>query len=82
MKVMKDTIQGAITVEYCSHQNSHSIKLAHLPIPPDIKHKIAAKLHDGVSLERILDDVRETMTNGEIGCEQSHNRTYLIFNYD
>ena len=54
MKVMEDTIQGAITAEYCSHHNSHSIKLAHLPIPPDIKHQIAAKLHDGVPIERIL----------------------------
>ena len=78
MKVMEDTIQGAITVEYCSHHNSHSIKLSHLPIPPDIKHHIAAKLHDGVSIERILDDVRETMTNGEIGREQLLSRQDIL----
>ena len=38
MKIMVDTVQGATTIEYCSHHNSHSIKLAHIPIPPDIKH--------------------------------------------
>ena len=75
---MEDTIQGAITVEYCSHHNSHSIKLAHLPIPPDVKHKVAAKLHDGVSLERILDNVKETMTNGEIGREQLLSRQDIL----
>ena len=33
-------------VEYCSTYNSHSVQLAHLPVPSEIKHKIAAKLHD------------------------------------
>ena len=64
MKVMQDTITGVIMVEYCSTHNSHSVQLAHLPVPSDIKHKIAAKLHDGVSIEKILDDIRDSMPNG------------------
>ena len=37
MKVMQDTITGVIMVEYCSTHNSHSVQLAHLPVPSDIK---------------------------------------------
>ena len=73
MNVMKDTIQGVIIVEYCSYQSSHSIKLAHLPIPSDTKHKRVGKLHNGESFKRILDDVRDTMTIGEIGCDQLYS---------
>ena len=32
----------------------------------------------GVSLERILDDVKETMTNGEVGCEQLLSRQDIL----
>ena len=70
MKVKQDTITGAVTVDYCSTHTTHTVQLAHLPVPPNIKNKIAAKLHDGVQIEKILDDVRDTMPNGEIGRGQ------------
>ena len=46
MKVMQDIATGQVIVEYCPTHNSHSVELAHLPVPTDIKHKVAAKLHD------------------------------------
>ena len=74
MKVLQDTITGVIMVEYCSTHNSHSVQLAHLPVSSDIKHKIAAKLHDAVSIEKILDDIRDSMPNGQISREQLLSR--------
>ena len=48
--------------EYCEVHNSHDIKLCHLPVPNDIKLSIATKLENGVSEDRILDDVRVVNT--------------------
>ena len=66
MKVMEDTTTGHIVVEYCSTHNNHLTELAHLPIPVDVKHVIASKLNDGVGIEKILDDLREKLTNNTI----------------
>ena len=74
MKVMQDTITGVIMFEYCSTHNSHFVQLAHLPVPSDIKHKIAAKLHDGVSTAKILDDIACPMDRLAVNnC--CHNKT-------
>ena len=78
MKVMQDTITGVIMVEYCSAHNSHSVQLAHLPVPSDIKHKIAAKLHDGVLVEKILDEIRDSMPNEQISREQLLSRQDIL----
>ena len=48
---------GLISVEYCPTHSSHSINLAHLPIPTELKDTIAVKLHEGVEIEKILDSV-------------------------
>ena len=62
MKIMQDAITGKVIVEYCSAQNSHSSELAHLPVLQDVQYKIAAKLHDGVSIEKVLDSIRDDMS--------------------
>uniref|UniRef100_A0A1X7T713 C2H2-type domain-containing protein n=1 Tax=Amphimedon queenslandica TaxID=400682 RepID=A0A1X7T713_AMPQE len=63
MKVTQDTISGNVTVEYYPVHNSHSIDIAHLPIPESVKLNIAAKLQQGVPIDRILDDMRDRMSN-------------------
>ena len=76
MAHIQNTVTGEITVEYCSTHNSHSIQLAHLPIPKDIKHQISAKLHEGVSVNKILDDIRGIVNAGNIksNCEARHTK--------
>ena len=60
----QDTGTGKVKVEYCSTHNSHSIEIAHLPVPLNVKHKIAAKLHEGVVVGKVLDVVRDSLSNG------------------
>ena len=50
MRVMTDSVTGAVKVDYYSTPTHHNIELAHLFLPPDVKHTIAAKLHDGVRI--------------------------------
>ena len=54
MKVLSDKITGSVTVEYCSTHTGHSVDLAHLPISSEVRHSIASKLYDGVSVDTIL----------------------------
>lgn len=70
IKAMENTDTGEVKVEYCA-THSHTIKLAHLRIPDKTRMDIAAKLQQGVSMERILDDIRDTVTN-------QVNREHLI----
>lgn len=58
---MTDSVTGAVKVDYCSTPTQHNVELAHLPLPPDVKHNIAAKLHDGVRIESILDSIRDSV---------------------
>ena len=67
IKAIQNTLSDEIAVEYCSTHNSHDLNLCHLPVPEDIKHFIAAKLQDGVSLDRILDDVCDNSTSPGVG---------------
>ena len=74
MKVTQNIVTGKVKVEYCSTHNSHSIEIAHLPVPLNVKHKIAAKLQ----VEKVLDDVRDSLSNGTIGCEQLLSRLAIL----
>lgn len=66
----QDTVTGKVQINYCSTHNTHPIEIAHLPVPPKVKPKIATKLHEGVAIEKILDDVRDETLSSRIGCEQ------------
>ena len=74
IKVSQNMPSGKVNVQYCSTHINHSAELAHLPIPPDTRKLIAAKLHEGVSIEKILDSVRDTLSDGQIGREQIVSR--------
>ena len=68
IKAVRDLTTGEVMVQYCSTHNSHSISLGHSRIPSDTRMKIASKLHQGVSIERILDDIRDNIDDS-ISCE-------------
>ena len=59
-KVNEDTAH--VEVCYCS-THSHPIRLAHIRIPNLTRMNITAKLQQGVGMERILDDIRDSVTN-------------------
>ena len=72
-KVNEET--GGVTVTYCSTHN-HSKTLAHVQIPPRVRIDIAAKLQQGVGMERVLDDIRDNVAN-ELGREHLVTRQDL-----
>ena len=74
IKAIQDTTTDHVAVEYCSVHNSHDMKLSHLPIPNDIKLTIAAKLQDGVDIDRILDDVHDSFTSPGVGRQHLVNK--------
>ena len=78
MRVMTDSVTGAVKVDYCSTPTQHNVKLAHLPLPPDVKHNIAAKLHDGVRIESILDSIRDSVLDNTIGRRQLLSRQNIL----
>ena len=62
IKAVKTLTTGKITAHYCSTHSNHSISLGHLRISAITKEKIALKLIEGVAAERILDDMRDSIT--------------------
>ena len=71
--IAKDT--GNVLVEYCAYHHNHAIQLAHLRIPTKTRLDIAARLKQGVTMQRILDDIRDN-------CSGSINRDHLITKKD
>ena len=59
MKVSEDTVNGKVIVSYCNSHSEHDLDICHLKISTKTKMCIAAKLQSGVSVDRILDDVRD-----------------------
>ena len=78
IKATQDTVTGKMQISYCSTHNTHPIEIAHLPIPPKIKAKIATKLHEGVAIEKILDHVRDETQSSGIGREQLLSRQDVL----
>ena len=78
MRIQQDTVTGKMIVKYCSSHTTHNPQLAHLPIPSNVKHTIATKLQEGVQIEKILDDVRDSIKNGELGREQLLTRQDIL----
>ena len=77
MKVMVNASSGQVTVEYCSSHTGHSSQIAHIPIPNQIKLEISSKLHAGVTVERIIDDIRNDVDGG---LKRKHLATKLDIN--
>ncbi|XP_011408853.1 PREDICTED: uncharacterized protein LOC105315802 [Amphimedon queenslandica] len=73
MTVIEDTITKMVKVTYCSHHSNHKPEVCHLRVPDKVKNAVAAKLAEGVTIERILDDIRDSVT-GTIEREHLMNR--------
>ena len=69
MKVVQKA-SGQVSVEYCDF-HIHNICLGHLPLPDSSRKSIASKLKDGVAIDKILDDIRDSV-------HESLNREHLI----
>ena len=61
---------GRITAEFVETHYDNNLELQHVPIPDDKKEEIAAKLQQGISNERIIDDIRN-ICNDE-GIKRHH----------
>ena len=59
IKAIEDITSGEVDVEYCSTHHNHDVNLGHLRLQHDTRMKIAAQLQQGVTMSRIMDNVRE-----------------------
>ncbi len=66
---------GQVEVKYCSTHHNHEVKLTYLRIPSQIRVQIASKLLQGISMDRIMDDIRDTIFS-------KINRQHLISKQD
>ena len=61
MKVVKDLKAKSILVYYTSTHHNHQTHLGHLRMTNATRMKIASKLQQGITIERILDDIRDNL---------------------
>lgn len=73
MTAQQDSSTGKVVLHYCSTHAAHEKEIAHLRIPDHVRLDVAAKLQQGVTIERILDDLRDGLS-GEMGREHLTNR--------
>ena len=57
IKAIKDLDSGEMNVRYCSTHHNHTVTMGHLRMKESTRLKIAAQLQQGVSIQRIMDDV-------------------------
>ena len=57
IKATRNICSGEVTVEYSPTHHNHDVTLVHLSMSKDTRMKIAAKLRQGVIIERTLDDI-------------------------
>ncbi|XP_065220895.1 uncharacterized protein LOC135847771 [Planococcus citri] len=67
---------GKITVQYNPIHCNHSVEMKHLPLSSTDKENIAEKLKVGVPLDRVLDDIRDTLEDNQV------TRTQLITKHE
>ena len=73
IKVSEHLVNKNVFVKFCSTHYNHDLQLAYLKIPEKTRLEIANKLHMGVDIQRILDDIRDT-SEGGINREHLVNR--------
>ena len=62
MTVTEDTITKMIKVSYCCHHSNHEPEICHLRVPEEVKNVVAAKLAEGVTIDRVLDDIGDSVS--------------------
>ena len=73
IKVSEHLVNKKVFVKFCSTHYNHDLQLAYLKMPEKTRLEIANKLHLGVDIQRILDDIRDT-SEGGINREHLVNR--------
>ena len=63
MTVKRQLQQKSVTVDICHTHYGHSSKLGHLRLPEAERLRIAGQLSQGVTFERVLDDIRDSVHN-------------------
>ena len=53
---------GSVVVDICETHYSHTLSIGHLRLSNVIRKEIAKKLSEGVTIDRILDDVRDSVS--------------------
>ena len=76
---MKVTQQqnGEVHVVYCNSHYNHENELAHLYIPEPVRMTVASKLQQGAKVDRILDDIRDSVWN-DMTCEHLVTRQDIL----
>ncbi|KAJ8911923.1 hypothetical protein NQ315_016264 [Exocentrus adspersus] len=64
--VVTHNSEGDVSVIFYPTHIGHSQELGRLRINEDDKHKIAGKLSQGVTIDRVFQDIRENMPNGQL----------------
>ena len=78
IKVKQSVSEEQIDVTFCSLHHNHKLEIAHLPLPSDVKLSIASKIQQGVTIERILDDIRDSVSEQTIGREHLTNKRDIL----
>ena len=78
MKAVHNIKTDAVNVQYCATHNTHSIQLAHLRMSEETRNRIALKLQQGITVERILDDIRNSLSSE--GIKREHMVTRVDVN--
>ena len=76
MKVEEDTKNGLCKVQYCSTHCGHKKELAYMRIPESLKIKIASQLRQGVSVNSIMDSIRD------VSLSEGIKREHLLVKQD
>ena len=66
---------GKVDITFCHTHQNHELQLGHLRIQPSTRQNIAAQLQQGVHINRIMDNIREDISQGI-------NRDHLITKQD
>ena len=66
-----------VHVVYCNTHYNHENELAHLYIPEPVRMTVASKLQQGVKVDRILDDIRDSVWN-DMTCEHLVTRQDIL----
>ena len=78
IKVCENLDTKSVSVEYCS-THTHKHELAHLPLSDDVGKVIAGKLQLGVTIERIMDDIRDAVNEKDrLGRDHMVNRQDIL----
>ena len=64
MKATKDQRTGKLEVRHCSTHHNHDVSLGHIRMAHETHMKIAAQLQQGVTIQRIMDNIRENTMEG------------------